>query len=141
MEIEGRPVRAPADPPLNVSTVTVSPAILRSRRMRRCAEGGHFTNATVRLARRAVIINERMAAQFFPGEDPLGKRLRFKPQAGRLESAGTGMAHDCRRQPDDPTGFDNVGRRTERGCLPDLSTGSSKLASHSWSEVSSHRHQ
>jgi hypothetical protein len=44
-----------------------------------------------------------------------------------IESAGTGMVHDCRHQPDDSTGFDNIGRRTERGCLPGLSTGSSNV--------------
>jgi len=27
-----------------------------------------------------VIINERLAAQFFPGEDPIGRRLRFVPR-------------------------------------------------------------
>ena len=82
MEIEGRPVRAPADPPLNVSTVTVSPAFFAvvDAPLRR---GRTFHERDGSPGSESVIINERMAAQFFPGEDPLGKRLRFKPQAGQ----------------------------------------------------------
>jgi putative ABC transport system permease protein len=76
MEIEGRPAGAPDDPPLNVSTVTISPTffdavgapLVRGRRLheRDGAPGSE-----------AVVINERMAAEFFQGEDPIGRRLRF----------------------------------------------------------------
>jgi len=77
MDIEGRPPGAPDDPPLNVATVTISPAFfdvvavpaLRGRTPlgRDGAPGSE-----------AVVINERMAAEFFPGEDPIGRRLRFR---------------------------------------------------------------
>jgi predicted permease len=84
MEID-RTVRAPDARPVFVGTVTISPrffhvlnvALVRGRPF-------HDTDGTP--GAETVIINERLAAQFFPGEDPIGRRLRFtqrEPVAGK----------------------------------------------------------
>jgi len=41
--------------------------------------GRNFTDQDGAPGSETVLINERLAQQFFPGEDPLGKRIRFAP--------------------------------------------------------------
>lgn len=85
VEIDGRPAlssiegqRTP-DEPLNVATVTISPQFFEAVRvtMRR---GRSFRDTDGAPCSEAVVINERMAAQFFAGEDPIGRRLRLPPR-------------------------------------------------------------
>ena len=74
LELDGRPL--PGARSTWVGTVTISPSffdvagvgLLRGRR---------FTDTDGAPGAEAVIVNERFAAQFFPGEDPIGRRLRF----------------------------------------------------------------
>jgi putative ABC transport system permease protein len=89
VEIEGRPVRT-GEEPLNVSAVTISLRFFEVVDLR-LRGGRSFHERDGAPGSEAVIINERMAARFFPGEDPIGKRLRFGTGAissgpARLES-------------------------------------------------------
>jgi putative ABC transport system permease protein len=77
LEVEGR--AATTSPPF-VGTVTVTPAffdVLGVPLLR----GRGFDDGDGAPGAEAVIINDRLAQQFFPGEDPLGKRLRFATRA------------------------------------------------------------
>jgi putative ABC transport system permease protein len=76
LEIEGRPARNPEEQPQTVSIVTISPRFFDvvAVQMRR---GRTFHERDGAPGAETVIINERMAAQFFPGEDPMGTRIRF----------------------------------------------------------------
>ena len=78
LEIEGRPVRAAEERAPEITVVSVSPGFFdvvgvsvgRGR-------GFHATDGTP--GAETAIINERMAAQLFPGQDPIGQRVRFIP--------------------------------------------------------------
>jgi len=78
-EIDGRPARQPDAQSPNVATVTISPRFFEvvGVRMRR---GRAFHDTDGAAGSETVIINERMASQFFAGEDPIGRRLRFVPR-------------------------------------------------------------
>jgi predicted permease len=80
VEIEGRPARKPEDDPLQVSTVTISPGFFDvvGVQLRR---GRKFHEADGAAGSETIIVNEKLAAQFFPGEDPIGKRIRFPQNA------------------------------------------------------------
>jgi predicted permease len=65
--------------PVHVGTVTITPRFfdvlgvpLRRGRTFQSSDGAPGTET--------VIVNERLAAQFFPGEDPIGRRIRFLPR-------------------------------------------------------------
>jgi predicted permease len=73
LEIEGDP---PTDHPPFVGTVTVSPRFFDVLGVR-LVRGRPFDARDGSAGMEAVIINDRLAAQFFPGEDPIGRRLRF----------------------------------------------------------------
>ncbi len=86
LEIEGRPARKPGDEPPQVTNVTVSPSFFATvgvqvRRGRGLSETDGPAGAE------NVVINDQLATQFFPGEDPIGRRLRFvsreAPPAGQ----------------------------------------------------------
>jgi predicted permease len=84
-EIEGRRWRKAEEEPPRVSVVTISPRFFDAVAvtMRR---GRIFHELDGAPGSETVIINERLAAQFFTGEDPIGKRLRFterEPPAGQ----------------------------------------------------------
>jgi putative ABC transport system permease protein len=82
LEIEGRP-KTPDERWRNVSTVTISPRFFDVVGVP-VRTGRVFGEADGAPGRETVIINERMAAQFFQGENPIGRRLRFRlPEAGR----------------------------------------------------------
>jgi putative ABC transport system permease protein len=75
-EIEGRPAASPDGPPLNVSTVTISPQFFQVVGAS-LVRGREFDDRDGAPGSETVIINERMAAQYFPGADPIGRRIRF----------------------------------------------------------------
>src|SRR5688572_18853288 len=51
-------------------------------------------------APRVIVINEEMARRFWPGENPVGKRLKYglDPGANMLWKTGVGVVADMRRQ-------------------------------------------
>ena len=77
VEIEGRPKRGPNDPPANVSTVTIGRAFfaVTGTAIRR---GRGFDDRDGAPGAETAIVNEQMASRFFAGEDPVGRRIRFK---------------------------------------------------------------
>jgi putative ABC transport system permease protein len=71
--IEGRPVPPPGQ---EISTdVRVTDAGFYSAMGVPLLRGRNFNDSEVNEARRVVLINEAMARQHFPGEDPIGKRI------------------------------------------------------------------
>ena len=84
-EIEGRPVRRPEDPAPEISSVTISPSFFQTVgvQMRR---GRIFTETDGMPGAENVIVNDTLAAQFFTGEDPIGRRLRFVQGQARAGS-------------------------------------------------------
>jgi putative ABC transport system permease protein len=85
-EIEGRPARKAGEEPPQVASVSVSPAFFKTAGVQ-IRRGRGFTETDGLAGAENVVINDLLAAQFFPGEDPIGRRLRFvsrqAPPAGQ----------------------------------------------------------
>ncbi len=75
-EIDGRPPLPPTANPLRVSTVAISSGFFGTVGVP-IVRGRPFGERDGAPGFETVIINERMAAGVFAGEDPLGKRIRF----------------------------------------------------------------
>jgi putative ABC transport system permease protein len=73
--IEGRPAVDPADLP-NTNYYAITPDYFRAMGIR-LVRGRVFTAQDDAKAPRVAIINETMARQFFPNEDPIGKRINI----------------------------------------------------------------
>ena len=73
LEIEGQPT---TDRPPFVGTATVSPRFFDALGIP-MVRGRLFDERDGSAGNDTVIINARLAVQFFPGEDPIGRRLRF----------------------------------------------------------------
>jgi len=73
--IEGRPAVDPADLP-STNYYAVTPDYFRAMGIR-LIRGRVFTPQDDAKAPRVAIINETMARQFFPNEDPIGKRINI----------------------------------------------------------------
>jgi putative ABC transport system permease protein len=73
--IEGRPAIAPADLP-STNYYAITPDYFRAMGIR-LVRGRVFTAQDDAKAPRVAIINEIMARQFFPNEDPIGKRINI----------------------------------------------------------------
>ena len=73
--IEGRPSIAPSDLP-NTNYYAVTPEYFRAMGIR-LIRGRLFTTQDDAKAPRVAIINETLARQFFPNEDPIGKRMNI----------------------------------------------------------------
>jgi predicted permease len=85
-EIEGRPARKPGEDPQPITTVTVSPEYFQTVNAPIRA-GRAFTASDGLPGSETVVVNERVAARFFAGENPIGHRIRFvdrdPPPAGQ----------------------------------------------------------
>ncbi len=74
-EVEGRPVPAPGEMAWNAGVTIVSPGFFETLGMR-LVRGRFFADPDDARAMTVTAINETMAARFFPGEDPIGRRIR-----------------------------------------------------------------
>jgi predicted permease len=85
-EIEGRPARKAGEEPPQVASVAVSPAFFATAGVQ-IRRGRGFAETDGLAGAENVVINDLLAAQFFAGEDPIGRRLRFvsrqAPPAGQ----------------------------------------------------------
>lgn len=75
VEIDGRPQDAGLKPP-NVATVAISPGFFDVLGLK-LLRGRAFQEADGATSSGAVIVNERLATQYFGTDDPIGRRLRF----------------------------------------------------------------
>jgi hypothetical protein len=73
LEVEGQ---AADVTPVHVGTVTVTPSFFEVLGVR-IVRGRLFSDRDGAPGSEAVVINQRLADRFFPGEDPIGRRLRF----------------------------------------------------------------
>lgn len=76
--IEGHPGN-PDEQPAGVGCNHVDAGYFTTMRMP-ILEGRAFTDADTGGSRRVVIVNQAMAKRFWPGEDPIGKRLRLRSE-------------------------------------------------------------
>ena len=86
MEVEGRPCARPTRkrprwPSSRSARSSSTPSA------RNCVAGATSARATARPDSRAAIINERLASQFFAGEDPIGRRIKFTVTTGPGQTA------------------------------------------------------
>ena len=76
LQIEGRPPTLPNTPGLSADWQAVSPGFFEAMGMRLAA--GRFFDATDGPGSMPVVmINQALAREYFPGENPLGKRLQI----------------------------------------------------------------
>ncbi len=84
-EIEGRPVRKAEEKAATVGVVTISPQFFDTVGVQ-LRRGRAFTDTDGAPGAETIVINDSLATQFFAGEDPIGRRIRFvapPPQAGQ----------------------------------------------------------
>jgi predicted permease len=79
LTIEGRPELALGQPP-SVQNHIITPHYFRALGTPLIA-GRDFTDADARDAPKVVIVDERLAREYWPNENPLGKRIRLGPPA------------------------------------------------------------
>jgi predicted permease len=98
-EIDGRPVEPGRLPPIiNYSTVT--PGYFTTLRIP-ILRGQDFDSSDLREGARTVIVNKAAAERYWPGQDPIGKRLRTASSsepAARPWHIVKGIAGDVRHQ-------------------------------------------
>jgi putative ABC transport system permease protein len=82
IEIEGRPAPGAGEPQVISGTVTITPSFFAVLRMP-LLRGRTFNEKDGSPGAEHVIVNQKFASQYFPGDDPIGKRFRF---AQRTES-------------------------------------------------------
>jgi predicted permease len=68
----------PGDTPRFVSVAAITPRFFETLGVD-ILRGRNVTGLDAQPGQETVLINQRLADQFFPGEDPIGKRLRFLP--------------------------------------------------------------
>ena len=102
LSIDGRG-DAPDAPRPSVSMVSISQAYFETLGVR-LTRGRAFTEADMRQGSGDAIVNERLAAMFFPDQEPIGKRIRLSGGATSSQDTDTwltvvGVAPSVRQQP------------------------------------------
>jgi predicted permease len=93
IEIEGRPV-TPDEPPVVVEGRLVSPNYFKTMGIP-LLSGEGLPEVTDSVSRRQVVVNRTMAEKYWPGTDPIGRRVRFGSEAPWLTV--TGVVGDVRQ--------------------------------------------
>ncbi len=91
--VEGRPVPDPKDLPI-ADYVVVGPSFFRTMGSS-LVKGREFTGADDQDALQVVVVNRAMAQLLWPGEDPIGKRIRL-PAGDRSWRTVVGVAPDVK---------------------------------------------
>ena len=86
VDVEGRPVERDRQPP-NIPINYVSPDYFTTMQMR-ITRGRAFTELDVTSGAGVAIVNETMAARYWPNQDPIGKRFRIRSSAEELQVIG-----------------------------------------------------
>ena len=84
--MKGVPRAARAIAPANAGSVTITPRffdVLRTPLLR----GRGFNDKDGAPGAEHVIVNQKFASQYFPGDDPIGKRFRFAQRTGVVSHA------------------------------------------------------
>ena len=82
LEVEGAPPRKPEEQAPQIAAVSVTPGFFDTVGVQ-LLRGRGFTATDGNAGSETVIINDKLAAEFFKGEDPIGRRIRFaQGQAG-----------------------------------------------------------
>ena len=102
LSVEGR-ADAPDAPRPSVSRVSISQAYFETLGVA-LMRGRAFTEADMRHGSGDVIVNERLAAMFFPDQEPIGKRIRLSGGSTSSQDTDTwltvvGVAPSVRQQP------------------------------------------
>jgi predicted permease len=84
VEIEGRPPFKPDEQPPQIGVVTISPTFFDTVGVQ-LRRGRAFGDTDGAAGSETAIVNEKLAAELFPNQDPIGRRIRFVP---RPPSAG-----------------------------------------------------
>jgi putative ABC transport system permease protein len=104
--IEGRAPERPAEQP-NAQRQSISPNYFRTAHIPLIA-GREFSDSDGSTAPGVAIIGQRFAQRYFPGEDPIGKRLKLgRPELDLPFLTIVGVAADLRHDP-----FDKLPRYT-----------------------------
>ncbi len=94
--IEGRPVFTPAES-VEVPVDSVAPGYFDTMRVP-VLRGREFNAGDTAESTRVVLINQTMATQFWPGEDPIGRRMTYgQPDADTQWMTIVGVVGDTRR--------------------------------------------
>jgi predicted permease len=91
--VDGRPLRSDEQPPL-IGGNFVSPAYFDTLELP-LVRGRAFTDQDTESTRHVAVVNETMAARFWPGQDAIGRRFRTKTLDGP-EWEIVGIAHDSK---------------------------------------------
>jgi putative ABC transport system permease protein len=84
--VEGRPAPSPADRP-SAGAFAVSPDYFRTMGIQ-VKRGRVFTVRDDEMAPKVMVIGETLARRFFPGEDPIGKRITIGYRSTSCEIVG-----------------------------------------------------
>jgi len=95
-EVEGRPLSAPGESPNAVYRATF-PGYFRTMEIS-LLRGRDFANSDNLNSPRVVIVNNRLAQRYWPGEDPIGKRFTLgDPQKNPVWLTVVGVAQDSKQ--------------------------------------------
>ncbi len=97
-EIEGKPP-VEEDKQPSVSAIVASPAYFTTMAIP-LVNGRAFSDTDGLPDKGAVIVNQRFAAKYWPGEDPLGKKLRVLWEGARPWHTVVGVSQDFRQRLD-----------------------------------------
>ncbi len=94
-DVEGRPPRAPGEPASSGDLIAISAGYLDAMHTR-VVEGRAFTDADRQSAAPVALVNRTLARMFWPGQSPLGRRLRESGFDGGPWLTVVGVVDDVR---------------------------------------------
>jgi len=95
LEVEGHPVHSPGDYPLINSNIA-TPDYFKTLRIP-LTRGRVFTEQDGRESEKVAVVNQAFVRRFWPGEDPIGKKLRTGGEPNAAWFSVVGVVGDVRR--------------------------------------------